>query len=80
MGIITHMMYTELSNINNNGEPEKKKKKNGRHRRSKTSRLCNCKLLSFPIMNTLVIPIRKTVPFFLLLLLLLFLLQNPFRV
>jgi hypothetical protein len=46
MGIVTHMMYTELSNNNNNNdEPEKKKKKKRRHRRGKTSGFCNCKLL-----------------------------------
>lgn len=61
MGIVTHMMYTELSNNNNNNdEPEEKRKKKRRRRRGKTSRPCNCKLLSFPIMKIPVIPTRKT--------------------
>lgn len=59
MGMLTHMTYTELLNNNNNDEPEKKKKK-GHYHRGKTSRLRNCKLLSFPIMKLPVIPMRKT--------------------
>lgn len=64
MGIVTHMMYSELSNNNNNNDEPEKKTKKGRHHRGKTSRLCNCKLLSFLIMKVPLIPIRKTVFFF----------------